>query len=640
MSEMRILNRLLLYAAIIFGLAFLVLGIANGLHTYKHPQIQFSGNIVGRSTIYAPAVILSNNSGIITEINLTITSGTGSVQIVGPRSVGLSTLDAAKSAALFASNYLGLNESNYNFTYQIDDYNASVSGPSAGGAMTLLALSAFTGKPLLNNFTMTGTINPNGSIGPIGGVYDKMSAASAMGLKFGLVPYTLPGSFENELYVLIRYNFRIPIIEISNVSQAFGYATGTIPIAGHNVTYDFYTKYDVPGLQSAPLQCSNSCNVSRFASLANFTFNMTEQMINSLPPRFGGIVSNLSSALLQAEQVSSKGYYYAGADLAFLDYINAYLMHSSSDSKSVGLEKLQNISLLCNSLSAPQLTKQNFEYVLGGELRQAWGNFTVESLIANYNSTTTDSDGVMENMYEGGLSKAWCSSAAYMYGVASSIGGNASYISPALNQLAASRLSSAAKYGDSYYYSTAREAYLHGNYPLAILDADFAMSEPIASSSFSLNSSSLDAMASKLANSSTYGIWATQYANEAMFYVYESHMAQNSSEAHTYATSAYSSAVLASLISNDTRNISNSIISAEPLQQGLPSTYTYLLTGIYGVLETIIILMLVILIIVAITLGFILMLVHRVSKMGSAWVQSQNVRINRKGQRTSQKTKR
>ena len=612
------------YVIIAIAAAFLFFVLAFAIQAHNGAPaaaktLEFSSGVVGTASIHAPAVILANNSGVITIINLTITNGDGNVSIVGPRSVGSSTLQAAEDAAAFASSYMGRTESDYNFTYEINDYNASVSGPSAGAAMTILALSAFSNKPLLSDFTMTGTINPNGTIGPIGGVYDKMSAASAEGLRFGLVPYAAPGSFENELYILIQTNFHMPIIEVSNVSQAFAYATGSSPVAGHNVTFSFYTTYNVSSLPEAPLSCSNSCNESRFRGLMNYTENMTGSLIGTLSNgRFSGIAANLSNALTQSEQIGAKGYYYTAADFAFLDYANAYLMHSASTTKQQGIQTLVQTSSACASLQPPQLTSSNFEYVLGGELRQAWGNYTASSLIANYNSTATDSDGVMENMYENGIASAWCGSAAYMYGIAQGIGGNASAPSASLASLAASRISEAENYGSSYYYETALAAYNQHNYPLAILDADYAFAIGSASSSFAMNTSTLDAMAESTANSSTYGIWATQFANEAMFYVYESRLATNSSAAHSYATSAYSSAVLASAISNDTRTIASSLVPVAPSQapQDL-GAFEQQLSSMYGILETIAILILAILIIVAIILGFVLMLVYHVSKAGS-----------------------
>jgi len=74
--------------------------------------------------------------------------------------------------------------SDYNFSYIIEDKNVSVSGPSGGLAFTLDAISALSHEPLLHDFTLTGTISPDGSVGEIGGVYDKVAAAKTHNLKF------------------------------------------------------------------------------------------------------------------------------------------------------------------------------------------------------------------------------------------------------------------------------------------------------------------------------------------------------------------------------------------------------------------------------------------------------------------------
>ena len=47
--------------------------------------------------------------------------------------------------------------------------------------MTTLLLSVLEGFPVNENVTVTGTINENGSIGPVGGVLEKAEAAAASG---------------------------------------------------------------------------------------------------------------------------------------------------------------------------------------------------------------------------------------------------------------------------------------------------------------------------------------------------------------------------------------------------------------------------------------------------------------------------
>ncbi len=74
-------------------------------------------------------------------------------------------------AAIMGSFLLGRDVSDYKFTYEIAGY---VDGPSAGGLMTSAVLAAMLGDTIQNNITMTGTINPDGTIGPVGGIAQKI----------------------------------------------------------------------------------------------------------------------------------------------------------------------------------------------------------------------------------------------------------------------------------------------------------------------------------------------------------------------------------------------------------------------------------------------------------------------------------
>lgn len=65
---------------------------------------------------------------------------------------------------------------------------APVDGPSAGAAMTLVALSAITGRPVDGNCAVTGEISVQGKIRPVGGVPSKVEAAKLAGLSRVYVP--------------------------------------------------------------------------------------------------------------------------------------------------------------------------------------------------------------------------------------------------------------------------------------------------------------------------------------------------------------------------------------------------------------------------------------------------------------------
>lgn len=63
-----------------------------------------------------------------------------------------------------------------------------VDGHSAGGMLCLAVMSAMDGRPFPDDFAMTGTIMADGTVGPVGGVAEKLRAASKAGIKRVCIP--------------------------------------------------------------------------------------------------------------------------------------------------------------------------------------------------------------------------------------------------------------------------------------------------------------------------------------------------------------------------------------------------------------------------------------------------------------------
>lgn len=61
-------------------------------------------------------------------------------------------------------------------------------GPSAGALVTVGVLAALRGDKIKDNVTMTGTINPDGTIGPVGGIPQKLDGAKEKGKTLVLIP--------------------------------------------------------------------------------------------------------------------------------------------------------------------------------------------------------------------------------------------------------------------------------------------------------------------------------------------------------------------------------------------------------------------------------------------------------------------
>ena len=130
-------------------------------------------------------------NGTILKITVDIRDGTGLVLANTAIPEGVDFQDSARIAVQVAHNITGMDLSNKDVIFSITTDNQdlrAVDGGSAGGAMTVLLTSAILGKSINGHVLMTGTIQPDGTIGPIGGVLAKAEAAAGYGAKIFLVP--------------------------------------------------------------------------------------------------------------------------------------------------------------------------------------------------------------------------------------------------------------------------------------------------------------------------------------------------------------------------------------------------------------------------------------------------------------------
>src|SRR5690606_30237448 len=88
-------------------------------------------------------------------------------------------------SVITASLLLGINPSQFEFSF---DVAGRIDGPSAGALMTTAVLAGLLGDQIDPSMTMTGTINPDGTIGPVGGIPHKIAGAAEAGKTTVLVP--------------------------------------------------------------------------------------------------------------------------------------------------------------------------------------------------------------------------------------------------------------------------------------------------------------------------------------------------------------------------------------------------------------------------------------------------------------------
>jgi len=105
-----------------------------------------------------------------------------------------------------------------------------IDGPSAGGLMTAMFISALQGEEMKKDVAMTGTINPDGSIGPVGGITYKLDAVIKEGKKTFLIPigqrYDVDADGQTVDLVNKGQLAGVTVKEVSDINEAYELLTG------------------------------------------------------------------------------------------------------------------------------------------------------------------------------------------------------------------------------------------------------------------------------------------------------------------------------------------------------------------------------------------------------------------------------
>lgn len=201
-------------------------------------------NVTYSSAEIGLAAVDQNGNGIITPLKVEVKPGDGKILTnIEKILFWVDTQQSMQTAKQVAENLTGINVDQYDFIYTLTSNATLVGGPSAGGALTVATIAALENKNIRSDVMMTGTINPDGTIGEVGGVLEKAKAAKDVGAKIFLVPkgqgtetYLKPEenctqrsgfifctTKYDEVTVNIGKNVGISVIEVENVSEAVKY---------------------------------------------------------------------------------------------------------------------------------------------------------------------------------------------------------------------------------------------------------------------------------------------------------------------------------------------------------------------------------------------------------------------------------
>jgi uncharacterized protein len=126
--------------------------------------------------------------GVLLSAEVIVTRGTGHVFVDTSPYTQVDLQGSARLAAMVTSDVLGIDQRKYDFYYIIDIPSPIIGGPSAGGALTVATIAAVNNWTLKPGVVMTGMINPDESIGPVGGIPFKLEAVAASNATLFLIP--------------------------------------------------------------------------------------------------------------------------------------------------------------------------------------------------------------------------------------------------------------------------------------------------------------------------------------------------------------------------------------------------------------------------------------------------------------------
>jgi uncharacterized protein len=243
-------NRRAFLTTILLGV---IIGLTIGYYfyaTYK-PQAQIITSYVykpyNESYNYAEiglAAVDQDGNGIVTPLIVEVKPGSGRILTnIEKLLFWVDTQQSIQIAKDVAGQVAGMDTSKYDFVYDVKSNSTLVGGPSAGAALTVATIAALENRKMNSSVMMTGTINPDGTIGEVGGVLEKAKAAKEIGVSTFLVPkgqgtetYYTPQEncvrrsgflFCTTKYIEVTVNIGkdvgISVIEVENVSEAIKY---------------------------------------------------------------------------------------------------------------------------------------------------------------------------------------------------------------------------------------------------------------------------------------------------------------------------------------------------------------------------------------------------------------------------------
>ncbi|WP_423791943.1 S16 family serine protease [Methanocaldococcus indicus] len=339
--------------------------------------------------IKAPAVSeteAGTYKGVPITFDIEVSNGTGHVFMDTLPLTQMDMQGSARIAAKVAGEVTGKNMNKYNVYITVRSDVPFVGGPSAGGTMCVGIIADLLNLSINHRVMMTGAINPDGSIGPVGGILEKIEAAKEANCTIMLIPkgqrYI---KVEGRVIDAVEFGKKlgVKVYEVGNIYEALSYFTGKkFKMKEYPENPAIEEKYKNI-MKNLYLKVINRANekykkVSNILNTYYFGYEYQYFLTNEL---------NKAKKLLdEANDAYLNGDYYTATSKAFnamiiLEKIDGFIQYLSGDItvRDYLLQTQKIIDKDKKLVYSKNLTTGNFEEVLAGRERI----FEAENILNN-----------------------------------------------------------------------------------------------------------------------------------------------------------------------------------------------------------------------------------------------------------------
>lgn len=289
---------------------------------------------LGPSVVMRAAAVSEGPEGFVgSTATITITSAANGSGHVFLDTFPLTEVDmqgSARLAARVAAQMTGKDLHNHDFFFVVRSGAEQIGGPSAGAAMTVGAIASLNHWSVRDDALMTGTINPDGTVGPVGGIAQKAAAAAQAGVTRFLFPagqevVPLDATRVVNMTAYCAEELKIDCLPVADVIDAVGLMTDHVierqPVGASVTGDDFRNRLGPLGAELiADAQERLTEAEAAHAALAEGAAKA------SLSPNLA-----LARSLLDdASAAVANGSYYTAASLSFQSSIQAHYVREAS----------------------------------------------------------------------------------------------------------------------------------------------------------------------------------------------------------------------------------------------------------------------------------------------------------------------